>query len=77
MSNTIELNEYIPDPAEEQAWQEIEKAFNVQERNKASMGAWRAAGMFIAENADKLGQLTLREAYEKGFLEGFKYAKEK
>jgi hypothetical protein len=62
---------------EEQAWEEAQRLNDIQERNKAAMGAWNAAGMFITENADKLGRLSLREAYEKGFLEGYKFAKEK
>lgn len=77
MSGTIELNEYIPDPEEDRVWEEAQKRSDIQDRNRAAVGAWKAAGMFITENADRLGKLSLREAYEKGFLEGYKYAKEK
>jgi hypothetical protein len=77
MSNTIEFQTYIPDPEEDQAWEEAQRQHDIQERNKAAMGAWNAAGMFVTENADKLGRLSLREAYEKGFLDGYKFAKEK
>lgn len=62
---------------EDQVWEEQQRLHDVQERNKASMAAWNAAGMFIAENADKLGRLTLREAFERGFQQGYKHAKEK
>lgn len=62
---------------EDQAWEEAQKRHDIQERNKAAMGAWNAAGMFVTENADKLGRISLREAFERGFLEGYKFAKEK
>jgi hypothetical protein len=63
--------------AEDQAWEELQRLNDIQQRNKASMAAWSAAGMFITENADKLGRLTLREAFEQGFSQGYKFAKEK
>jgi len=69
---TIELNAYISDPAEDEAWEELQKRNDIQERNRGAMEAWKAAGMFITENADKLGKLSLREAYEQGFIAGFK-----
>jgi len=62
---------------EDEAWEEQQRINDIQARNKASMAAWSAAGMFITENADKLGRLTLREAFEQGFSQGYKLAKEK
>jgi hypothetical protein len=62
---------------DDQAWEEQQRLNDIQQRNKAATGAWNAAGMFVTENADRLGRLTLREAFEKGFLEGYKFAKEK
>lgn len=62
---------------EDQAWEEAQQFNNVQERNKASMAAWKAAGLFVVQNADKLAKLTLREAYEKGFQDGYKFSKTK
>lgn len=62
---------------EEQAWEEAQQFNGIQERNRAAMGAWNAAGLFVVQNADKLGKLTLREAYEKGFQDGYKFAKTK
>ena len=62
---------------EDQAWEEQQRLNDIQERNKVSMAAWQAAGLFVVQNADKLGKLTLREAYEKGFQDGYKFAKTK
>ena len=62
---------------EDEAWEEQQRLSDIQARNKASMAAWSAAGMFITENADKLGRLSLREAFEQGFSQGYKFAKEK
>ena len=76
MSNTIELNTYIPDPEEDRAWDELQKRHDIHERNKAAMAAWNAAGVFIVDNADKLGRISIREAYEKGFLDGYKKGRE-
>jgi len=62
---------------EDEAWEEQQRLSDIQARNKASMAAWNAAGVFITENADKLGRLSLREAFEQGFSQGYKLAKER
>ena len=61
---------------EDQAWDEMVKRHDIHERNKAAMGAWSAAADFIHQNAGNLGRMTLREAFEKGFMEGYKFARE-
>jgi hypothetical protein len=58
---------------EDRAWDDFEKIHEIQNRNKASMAAWNAAADFVVKNADKLSRLTLREAFEKGFMEGYKF----
>ena len=35
------------------------------------MNAWKEAGMYVAQNADKLGRLTLRQAFEEGYRLGY------
>ena len=62
---------------EDQAWDEAVKRHDIHERNKAAMGAWNGAAEFIHQNADRLSRMTLRGAYEKGFMEGYKFAREK
>lgn len=62
---------------EDEVWKEIDRMNDIQTRNKASMAAWNAAGMFVTENADKLSRLSLRQAFEEGFMQGYKFAKEK
>ena len=57
---------------EDQAWEEHKQMHDVHERNKASMAAWCAAGVYITDNADKLARITIRQAYEQGFLDGYK-----
>lgn len=59
---------------EEEAWGLFEHMRTVQERNRACMAAWNAAANFIQANAHRLGEISLREAHEKGFLQGYNAA---
>lgn len=59
---------------EEEFWGLFEHMREVQQRNRACMEAWKGAGMFISANAHRLGEVTLREAFEKGFLQGYNRA---
>lgn len=61
-------------PDEEETWSRMEYAQRLQERNEAAMAAWNAAADFIAENSPRLGSITLRQAFEKGFFTGFDFA---
>lgn len=70
MTNTIKIT-----PEEDEAWNEAVRRHDIHERNKASMGAWNAAGVFITDNADRLGRITLRQAYEQGFMAGYEFAR--
>jgi len=56
---------------EDQAWEEQKKLNDIQERNRAHMAAWCAAGVYITDNADKLGRISIRQAYEQGFIDGY------
>ena len=40
------------------------------------MAAWCAAGVYITDNADKLGRISIRQAYEQGFIDGYKKKEE-
>lgn len=62
---------------EDQAWEEFARTHDIQQRNKAAMGAWKATGEYISGNAERLSRLTLRQAFEEGFMQGYKFAKEK
>lgn len=66
-----EQEEDAANEAEDEAWEFLQRMRSVQERNKAAMAAWQAAGLFVAQNADRLGRLSLREAFEKGYMEGY------
>lgn len=69
-------NTTSPEDAEEdEAWDMFEKMRSIQERNRAHMAAWNAAGDFISKSADRLSRLTLRQAYEQGYTEGYAKAK--
>lgn len=80
-TNTIDLCLRTPDPdpwftdLEEDAWQELERLRRIREKNLRDMAAWNAAADFVSQNADQLGKLSLREAFEKGFLAGYDCAK--
>lgn len=65
-------NTIIVTPEEEELWQEKQQSNDIQIRNRAQMRAWQAAGEFISTNAHKLDRMTLRQAYEQGFLDGYK-----
>lgn len=57
--------------AEDKAWDEIARGYDLQRRNRAALAAWNAAADFITKNADRLGKLSLREAFEQGFMQGY------
>lgn len=61
--------------AEDKAWEEIALGYDLQRRNRAALAAWNAAADFIAKNADRLGKISLREAFEKGFMQGYEEGK--
>ncbi|KPK22227.1 MAG: hypothetical protein AMK69_20310 [Nitrospira bacterium SG8_3] len=56
---------------EEEAWEQARQSHDIHTRNRASMNAWKEAGMYVAQNADKLGRLTLRQAFEEGYRLGY------
>ena len=58
---------------EDEAWVDAQRMHDIHERNKVSMAAWEAAGEFCTN--DNLWRMTLRQAFEAGFMEGYKYAK--
>jgi hypothetical protein len=62
---------------EEDSWQYLARLAEIQARNRVAMAAWNAAADFLTQNADQLGKLSLREAFEKGFLAGYDCAKMK
>lgn len=66
-----EQEEDAANEAEDEAWEFLQRMRCVQERNKAAMAAWQAAGLFVVQNADRLGRLSLREAFEKGYMQGY------
>lgn len=66
-----EQEEDAANEAEDEAWEFLQRMRSVQERNKAAMAAWQAAGLFVVQNADRLGRLSLREAFEKGYMQGY------
>lgn len=57
---------------EDKAWDEHKMMHDVHERNKGAMAAWNAAGLYITDNAAKLGRISIRQAYEQGFLDGYR-----
>jgi len=57
---------------EDKAWEEHKMMHDVHERNKGAMAAWNATGLYIAENAERLGRISIRQAYERGFLDGYR-----
>ena len=61
-------------PEEEEAWNSVEFAQALQNRNRAAMAAWEAAGQYVVTHAHRLGELSLRQAYERGFLDGHAHA---
>ena len=63
--------EVTPLDEEGKAWEEQQRLSDIQARNKASMAAWNAVGEYITENADKLGRLSIRQAFEEGYRRGF------
>lgn len=58
--------------SEDEAWNELEESFTIRERNQASMAAWESTGLFLVQNADRLGRMTIREIFEQGFIAGYK-----
>jgi hypothetical protein len=57
---------------EDRAWDEHKHMHDVHERNKGMMAAWCAAGLYITDNAERLGRISIRQAYEQGFLDGYR-----
>lgn len=64
-------------PEEEDAWSSMEFAQRIRQRNVAAMAAWEQAGQFVVEHADRLGSISLRQAFERGFLAGYMHARDK
>ena len=57
---------------EDQAWEEQKMMHDLHERNKGATAAWNATGLYIADNAHRLGNISIRQAYEQGFLDGYR-----
>jgi hypothetical protein len=57
---------------EEEAWNSLEYAQAIQKRNRDHFDAWSTAAQYMAQNAHQLGSMTLREAFEQGFIAGRK-----
>lgn len=58
--------------SEDEAWKELEDCARMKERNRTMMQAWEASGNFALQSGEKLSRMTLKDAFEQGFLEGYK-----